>query len=413
MSATDVSPIPHPPPEPQPASPIGTQAAQPAGPQPGPPPAAPDPVPPDPARLDPLRPDPARIEARATDFVVRMAFLGLFAWWSLDLVRPFLPVAIWAILLAVALYPAYDRLARRLGGRRVPAAALMTLAMLATILGPVSLLAANLADSVHRIASDLQSGALRVPPPPVRLGELPVLGPKIAEAWTLASTNLDEAMARYGPAILPAGGGVLAHIAALGADLLKFVLSIVIAGFLFLPGPRFAAGARAFASRIIAPRGAHFVDLAGATIRNVSRGVIGVALIQSLLAGLALMAAGVPGAGLAAFGVLVLGIVQIGAGPILLPVLIWSWMTRPAAAALVLTLILVPIGLIDNVLKPILMARGLTTPMLVILTGVIGGTLTHGLVGLFLGPIVLAVFYDLVVAWTRLGPVGDPPRETR
>ena len=235
-----------------------------------------------------------------------------------------------------------------------------------------------------------------------------MVGKPLDDAWTLASTNLDDAIARYGPSLLPAGGSVLARIAALGADLLKFVLSIVIAGFLFLPGPRLATAARAFASRLIQPRGGHFVDLAGATIRNVSRGVIGVALLQSLLAGIVLILASVPGAGLAAFGVLLLCIVQIGPAPIILPVLIWAWMAEPATVALVLTVLLVPILLIDNLLKPLLMARGLSTPMLVILTGVIGGTLTHGLVGLFLGPIVLAVFYELVVAWVRLGTAPTP-----
>lgn len=347
-----------------------------------------------------------QVEARATDFVVRLAFLGLFAWWSLELVSPFMPIVIWAILLAVALYPAYAWLARQMP--RGIAAALVTLALLATILGPVSLLAASLTDTVHRISAGLQSGTLRVPPPPARLDEWPMVGQPIEDAWALASTNLDEALAKYGPDLIPAGGSVLARIAALGADLLKFVLSVIISGFLFLPGPRLAAGARAFASRLIAPRGAHFVDLAGATIRNVSRGVIGVALIQALLAGIVLILAGIPGAGLAAFAILILCIVQIGPAPVLLPILIWAWTTQPTKMALVLTILLVPVVLIDNVLKPLLMARGLSTPMLVILTGVIGGTLSHGLVGLFLGPIVLAVFYELVVAWTRLGGTGDP-----
>lgn len=346
------------------------------------------------------------LEARATDFVVRLAFLGLFAWWSLELVSPFVPIVIWAILLTVALYPLYAWLARRLP--RGLAAALVTVLALATILGPVSLLAASLTESVHWLAAGLQSGSLHLPPPPPDLDTWPLVGEPLEEAWALASTNLDDAVAKYGPAILPTGGSILARVAALGADLLKFVLSVVIAGFLFIPGPRLAAGARAFASRLIAPRGAHFVDLAGATIRNVSRGVIGVALLQALLAGLVLMVAGVPGAGLAAFAILFLCIIQIGPAPVVVPVLIWAWMTQPTGTAVVLTALLVPVMLIDNVLKPLLMARGLSTPMLVILTGVIGGTLTHGLVGLFLGPIVLAVFYDLVVAWTRLGPSADP-----
>jgi predicted PurR-regulated permease PerM len=348
-----------------------------------------------------------QLEASATDFVVRLAFLGLFAWWSLELVRPFVPIVIWAVLLAVALYPAYAWLARGLGGRRGLAATLLTGVMLATVLGPVSVLAASLAESVQWLAAGLRSGTLEVPPPPAGVGDWPVVGKQVDEAWTLAATSLDDAVTRYGPAVLPAGGSILGKVADIGLDVLKFVASVIIAGFLFVPGPRLAAGGRAFAGRLIAPRGAHFVDLAGATIRNVSRGVIGVALLQALAAGIILYAAGIPGPGLIAFGVLFLCIVQIGPAPVLLPVLVWVWMTRPPGFALVLTLLLVPVSLADNVLKPILMARGLTTPMLVILTGVIGGTLTHGLVGLFLGPVVLSVFYELVVAWTRLGT--NPP----
>jgi predicted PurR-regulated permease PerM len=358
------------------------------------------------------RPDKESLEASATDFVVRLAFLGLFAWWSLELVRPFLPIVIWAVLLAVALYPAYAWLARRLGGRQGLAAAMVTALALATVLGPVSVLATSLAESIQWLAAGLQAGTLKVPPPPEGVGEWPLLGEQLDEAWTLAATNLDEAAHRYGPAMLPTGGAVLGKVAAIGADVLKFVVSVIIAGFLFVPGPRIALGVRAFASRLIAPRGARFVDLAGATIRNVSRGVIGVALLQALLTGGILYVAGIAGAGLIAFAVLILCIIQIGPALVLLPVLIWIWMTQPTTGALILTLLLVPVALVDNVLKPILMARGLTTPMLVILTGVIGGTLTHGLVGLFLGPVVLSVFYELVVGWTRLGtnlPEADGP----
>ncbi len=354
-----------------------------------------------------------QVEASATDFVVRLAFLGLFAWWSLELVRPFMPIVIWAVLLAVALYPAYAGLARALGDRRGLAATIVTLIALATVLGPVSVLAASLVETVQWLAGGLNTGTLKIPPPPAGVAGWPMVGPQVDEAWKLAADNLDAAIERYGPAVLPASGTLLGKVAALSADVLKFVVSVIISGFLFRPGPRLAAGARAFAARLIAPRGAHFVDLAGATIRNVSRGVIGVALLQALLAGGILYLADVPGAGLIAFGVLMLCTVQIGPAPILLPVLLWAWMTQGTGFALVLTVLLVPILVIDNVLKPIVMARGLTTPMLVILTGVIGGTLTHGLVGLFLGPVVLSVFYELVVAWTMLGrtPIEPPGAE--
>jgi predicted PurR-regulated permease PerM len=353
-------------------------------------------------RVTPFKADGPRIEARATDFVVRLAFLGLFAYWSLELVRPFLPVVVWAVLLAVALYPVYDWLARRLGGRRGIAAFIITALMIATVLGPVSVLASSLARSVQWLAAGLRTGTLRVPAPPPQIETWPIVGDQVEEAWALASTNLEDALHQYGAAMLPAGGTVLGKVAAIGADVLMFVASVVIAGFLFAPGPKLAAGARQFAARLVQPSGAHFVNLAGATIRNVSRGVIGVALLQTLLAGVILEVAGVPGAGLIAFAVLILCIVQIGPALALVPVIIWAWTAMSGGGALVLTLLLVPVMLVDNVLKPILMARGLTTPMLVILTGVIGGTITHGLIGLFLGPIVLAVFYELVVAWVRL-----------
>ena len=359
-------------------------------------------------------PDGQRIEARVTDFVVRLTFLGLFCFWALQLVRPFLPVMIWSVLLTVALYPAYAALAGWLGGRKAVAAALITVIAMVTVLGPISVLATSLVESVTWLAGALRSGSLKIPPPPASVEAWPVVGSKVDEVWALASDNIDGALQRYGPALLPAGSTVLGKIASIGTDAVLFVVSVVVSGFLFVPGPRLAAAARVFAGRLIAPRGAHFVDLAGATIRNVSRGVVGVALIQALLAGITLMLFGVPGAGLIAFASLLLCIVQIGPAPVLLPVVIWAWATHPTGWALALSVCLVPVVLIDNVLKPLLMGRGLTTPLLVILIGVIGGTLTHGLIGLFLGPIILAVFYELVVAWVRLGnPVpADAARAT-
>ena len=354
----------------------------------------------------------ASLESRATDFIIRMALLGLFVFWALDLVGPFLPVVIWSVLLAVALYPVHAWLAARLGGWRRLAAAIITLFLLAIVIGPVAVLGASLAEAVQSLADALGRGTLRVPPPPPGLADWPLIGEKAQAAWSLASTNLEGAVKEYGPSLLPVGTAILGKLAAMSVDVLLLAASVVIAGFLYVPGPRLAGGARTFAERIVAQRGAAFVDLAGATIRNVSRGVIGVAVIQALLAGIVLSLAGVPAAGLLAFAILVLCIVQIGPAPVVLPLLIWAWATMPTASALVLTLVMVPITLLDNVLKPMLMSRGLTTPTLIILIGVIGGTITHGLIGLFLGPVVLAVLYDLVVAWVSLEPErpGDEPR---
>lgn len=181
-------------------------------------------------------------------------------------------------------------------------------------------------------------------------------------------------------------------------------MAIILAGLLLVPGPQLARGGRRIASRILAPRGAQFVDMAAVTVRNVSSGVVGIALLQALLIGLVLHGAGVAGAGLLALVILALCIVQVGPALVVLPVLVWGWLTLPPAGALVLTGMLVPLTFMDNVLKPLLMGRGLGTPVLVIFMGVIGGTLSFGLIGLFVGPVVLAVFYDLVVVWLRQDP---------
>jgi predicted PurR-regulated permease PerM len=171
---------------------------------------------------------------------------------------------------------------------------------------------------------------------------------------------------------------------------------------------------RAFARRIAAGRGDLFVNLAGATIRNVSRGVIGVALLQTLLIGVGLLAAGVPGAGLITFLALILAVIQIGPGILIIGTIIWAWFNLDTLGAALFTAYMIPASLIDNVLRPIVMSHGLSTPMPVILVGVIGGTLSHGIIGLFVGPIVLAVAYELLVLWVRrddAAPAGEAVEE--
>ena len=345
-----------------------------------------------------------RVEVRLTDMIVRLTLLGLFVFWALDLVGPFMPVVIWSVILAVALQPVHAWLAVQLGGRRRFAAVVLTLVMLAIIVGPVALLGTSMAEAVAVLTDGIHQGTLRVPPPPTGIETWPLIGDEAQAAWTLAASNLDSAIEEYGPTLLPFATAFLQRLAALGLDVLLLAVSVVIAGFLYVSGSHLAEGGRVVAERIVASRGAAFVDLAGLTIRNVSRGVIGVAAIQALLAGLVMAGAGIPGAGLLAFAVLVLCIVQVGPAPVVLPLLIWAWLSLATGPALLLTLLLVPITLLDNVLKPMLMGRGLRTPTLVILIGVIGGTITHGLIGLFLGPVVLSVLYELVVAWVNRAP---------
>jgi predicted PurR-regulated permease PerM len=183
--------------------------------------------------------------------------------------------------------------------------------------------------------------------------------------------------------------------------LLELLVAIIIAGFLFTRGPRMVAALSTFLGRVLSTRGKELVQVGGATIRNVARSVVGISLLQALLGGAGILAAGIPAAGVLAFLALLLGIVQIGPTILFVPIVVWSWTAMETWHALLFTAYMIPVSFVDNVLRPLLMARGLTTPMPVIMVGVIGGALAYGIVGLFFGPIVLAVAWAVMSAWMQ------------
>jgi predicted PurR-regulated permease PerM len=351
--------------------------------------------------------DSEELNATVIGLAVRLAFLGVILFLSLSIIRPFFETIVWSVVLAVALYPVFDQTAKWLGGRRRLAAALITILLLLIVFGPVTWLALDLVDVPHTIYARLDSGAISVPPPIETVKHWPLIGEPLFQFWELASTNLSAALVKVAPHLKPLGSTLIGAAGSIGTAILQFVASVIIAGFLFSPGPSLVEAVAPFLHRRVSRRGEEFMQMAGATIRNVSQGVIGVSLLQALLAGVGLVAAGVPGASLIAFGVLILGIIQIGPTVLLIPVIIWSWMTMETSTALILTAYIIPVNLIDNVLKPIIFARGLKTPMLVIIVGVIGGTLSNGIIGLFVGPIVLAVSWDLLVAFVRETDAGS------
>jgi predicted PurR-regulated permease PerM len=292
-------------------------------------------------------------------------------------------------------------MALRLGGRRRLAAVLITILSLLVVIGPATWLALGLVESLRMISERIDLSTLALPAPPTAVKDWPLIGDYVYQFWDLASTNLEEAAAKIVPYLKPVGTSLLGIAADAGTGILKFFVGIIVAGFLFAPAPSIVGAVKKFLRRLTPDRGEEFANLAGATIRAVSRGVIGISVLQALLAGIGLMIAGVPGASLITSAVLIFGIIQIGPTIILAPVVIWSWTAMEPAMALLFTAYMVPVNLLDNVLKPIVMGRGLKTPMLVILIGVLGGTLAYGITGLFLGPIILAVIWELLVVWIR------------
>ena len=340
---------------------------------------------------------------------VRLALLACLLYWSFIVVRPFIPMLAWSMVLTVALYPPYNWLATHLGGRPKLSATIVTIISLLIVIGPATWLGVGLIEGLQEFAGELGAGTLAIPSPPEGVKDWPIVGTQIYGLWDQASRNLGAALRQVAPHLKPLAAPVLAFAGSAGIGTLKFVLSVALSGFLFIYGPGLVEGMRQMQARVVTQRSEDFVALAGLTIRTVSQGVIGVAVLQSLLAGMGLKLAGVPHAGVLAFAVLVLAILQIGSAIVLFPVIIWIWATKDFAVALPLTIYLLVVGLADNIVKPLLMGRGLKTPMLVIFIGVLGGMIAHGILGLFVGPIILAVAWQLMVAWIWEERAGTAP----
>jgi predicted PurR-regulated permease PerM len=344
------------------------------------------------------------------DTVLRIGLVALLVYACARIVLPFAFVLMWSAILAVILYPLHLRLARQLGDRG--AALLIGLIGVAVILGPMVIVVTSLATSLYSLISSVQSQDVALPPPPLWLDGAPLVGKKLTEIWTLVATNLPAALAKYGHVM----SGPLAWVASFAGGLaiaeLSFVLSFAIAAVLVVYGRGATEFAQRFLERVTSSqaRAVHLVTLMAATIRGVALGVIGVALIQSVLLGVGFFAIGIQAAGPLTLIALLLGVMQVPLILLTLPVVGYVFATEPTQAAIIFLIWNVIVGLSDNILRPLMLGRGVEVPMPVILIGVIGGMIVDGLVGLFVGPVLLAVSYVLLLEWLRQNPVDDPHR---
>lgn len=339
-----------------------------------------------------------RVVRYSVDVFITLAIIALFVWLSLRLIAPFVTILLWAMILAVALYPVFEWLRARLGGRSGVAATAMSALGLVLLIGPTVVIVDSIIESSIDLAARLRDENLGVPPPDPAIREWPIVGKMLFDFWSGAYTDLASTAGHFAPQIRDMAGFLIGAGAGLGRGVLEFAVSVIFAAVALSYAGSLGAVSGRMAERVASTRGRVFLETAKATIRNVSRGVIGVALIQGGLAAVGMIAVGLPFAGLVAAVAVAAAVVQIPAIAIL-PTIIYVWSVEPTAAAVLYTVYMVPVMLSDNFLKPILMARGLKTPMIVILVGVIGGTLDSGLVGLFVGPVVLAVSYEMFRVW--------------
>jgi predicted PurR-regulated permease PerM len=335
---------------------------------------------------------------RAREVFIRMSLLAMMAITCYVILRPFLLLLLWSIVLATATFPGYRWIARAMGGRERLAAALCTALLLALIILPSVLLAGTLVGAAQSLAAGLQSGNLSIPPPPAKIATWPVVGTRLTEVWSLASSNITEAINKFSPYLREYIPKLLTASAALGGTLLQFIISILIAGYLLATYRASATLSHSIFDRIFSDRGEEFEELTKNTIRSVTNGILGVAVIQSVLAGIGFLAVGLPGAGMWAAMFLVASVVQIGP-LVLIPSIIYAFTVTSTTPAVIFLVWSIFVGATDNVLKPLMLGRGSMVPTAVIFLGVIGGFVAMGIVGLFVGAIILSVGYKLFLVW--------------
>jgi predicted PurR-regulated permease PerM len=354
--------------------------------------------------------DQVTFVANALEAFIRISIVVLLAMWCFKIGRPFIQVVLWSIIIAVALHPMHLKIQAALGGRGKLAAALITFFALILIIVASFKLSAILIDGARELAARIREGTLAVPPAPESVKSWPVVGDRVDQAWKLASVNLEAALSRFTPQIKAFSQWLLANTARTGMGILKFMVSIIIAGIFLTKADSGHKAAKAISTRLAGDRGEELVDLASTTLRSVTKGIIGVAVIQSLLAGLGCLAAGVPGAGLWALLVLIVAVAQVPTLLVLGPIVIYVFSTASMVTAVLFAIWSVFVGLCDNFLKPILLGRGVQVPMIIVFIGAIGGFVTSGIIGLFIGAIVFVVGYQLFLAW--LNQKATPIKES-
>jgi len=315
---------------------------------------------------------------------------------------PFLTLMVWALILAVALYPMHQYLAAKIGGKQGLAATIVVLLGVTLIIVPTAVLMSSLGDSVHQLINDVQEDTLEIPAPRESIATWPVVGEKLYAIWSAAYTDLPALIKSLQPKIGDVAKTALGFVAGIGAGLLQFLAAFIIAGILMAFGQAGSRASLAIFERFAgAARGAEFTTLATATIRAVAQGVIGVAFIQAILVGLCLLVAGIPFAGVLAMIVLVLGIAQVPALIVTLPAIGYIWWRGDygTVEAIFYTAIIFVSGMADNVLKPLMLGRGVEAPMPIILLGALGGMAAKGILGMFVGATLLALGYQIFMGW--------------
>ena len=342
------------------------------------------------------------------DVLIRAGLVAVLVISCYQIFRPFLDLILWSLILAVTLYPLQDRLKGMLGNKDGLTATLIVVIAIGILIVPIYLLGTSMVASVEDAVTVVKSGSFHIPPPADSVASWPLVGKRLYGFWLQAASDLTSLTQKFAPQIKDVSLILLGKLAGVGMGLLMFIVALAIAGIFMAYGQSGHRSAVQAAERIFGGgKGPQIAELCTATIRAVAQGVVGIAFIQMLLVGIAFELKGIPGAGLLALAVLLFGILQLPASLITLPVIGFVFVTEGASMVTIVFAIYVFIaGLVDNVLKPLLLGRGVDVPMPVVLIGALGGMITNGIIGLFIGPVILGVGYQLFWQWVKDQPAG-------
>lgn len=357
-----------------------------------------------------MNPSPITSQVRSSiEIALYLLLIFGILLWCYQIISPFLTVILWAAIIAVACLAPYLKLTAALGGRGKLAVVIFALVGLALVVVPVWLFAGSLISSASGLASSLDAGEVSIPPPAERIKEWPVVGKALYENWSSAAANLSGWLSEHATQVRAIVGNLASKVLGIGLTALQFIASVLIAAVMLASHVTLGKMMRRIATRLSGEGGDAMIDLASSTVRSVAVGVLGVAFIQAVAGGAGMVVMGVPAAGVWALIILVLAIAQLPPILVLLPAIIYVFSTNDNTTANVIFAVWsVLVSVSDSFLKPLLLGRGVKAPMLVILLGAIGGMLHYGIIGLFLGAVILALGYNLFVAWLVATPVTEP-----
>jgi predicted PurR-regulated permease PerM len=335
----------------------------------------------------------------AIDLILKVGTLALMVFLCFRILKPFLSILLWGLIIAIIIFPVFSKLRGWLGNRNKLTSILIMIVALAILVFPSIWLVNQLVEGVRFLAESIQEGGLSIPPPSDSVADWPLIGNWLYEHWMELSQNTGETLQGFLPQIATWGEKVLGILASTGMGILQFAVSIIIAGIFLIFFEKGAESGRKIFQKVVGPRGEEFMEVSLVTIRNVAAGVLGVAIIQTTLMGVGLIFSGIPLAAIWIVLILVMTIAQIPVLIFNIPLIIYLFAFFDPLPAVLWSLYFLVMGMMDNVLKPLIMGKGSDVPMLVIFLGALGGFAAFGFIGLFLGAILLSLAYKLYLTW--------------